>query len=1569
MAYLISISDVVVSEDKSSLIFTISLNTAATESVSVYYRLDDGFADDYYGEYVDQYAQLNFAVGEQTKEVTVTLGSTDSTAENTENFYLVLYNQSANATIANSVGMASIFDNDTIVNDINGNSTIDSSEKAQLKVSDVVIDEQAGKATFVISMDKATTSDFSVTYQTANGTAASGTDYEAASGTLNFQAGETAQTITVNLINDGAQESDEIFYLNLGSPAGSGAGQIKIVDGNGTGVIGHDDGSRLSTVIASVNDPVVNENDGYVDFVVSLNAPASAPVSLTYYTHDGFADDYYSDYAARSGNTITFATGVTTKIVRVAIGDDSTAERIENIYLELRAVSSNVVISDQGNATIFDNDRIVEDTDLSATLESTEKASLSVHDVTVDEKSGTATFVVELDKATTNDFSISYNLVDGTATAGSDYVANATGKLAFAAGQTVQTLIVDLTDDALQEAPELFYLDLAASATGNGASQVKVVDDIGCATIGRSDGSALSSVIATVSDTVVNEEDGFVDFVITLNGPAQAPVTLRYYTLDGFADDYYSDYAYRGGENLVFATGETTKTVRVAIGNETTAETLENLYLRIDAISSNVTINDYGMASIHDDDTVVDDTDMSGTFETAEKAALVVRDVIVDEKAGTATFAVELDKATTDSFSVAYSLSSGSATLDTDFTGKVAGVLSFEAGQTVQTITVNIIDEGIAETNETFNLTLGNITGAAAAQVRIEDANGTALIGANDTASATPVLSVLDTIVVEDQGYVDFIVQLSGASTLPVQTNYYVNDGTADDYYGDYSDRSGTLIFSPGTTTQTVRVAIGNDTYNTEANIESLTLSLQSPVNATLGTSLATCRLADDDGTDYNPMAKGLSNDSYTVNSIDDDVLETSYGGTDTITVTAFGNSTAYTLNNNVEKLILGGSMVTGNGNSLNNTLTGNALANTLNGGIGNDTLLGGAGNDTLKGEAGADRLGGGIGSDVYYVSTGDSALEDGTTSGGTDLVYSDITWSLGNYFEKLTLTGTAAINGTGNQLANTITGNTANNALNGADGNDKLIGNSGNDTLNGGLGNDSMTGGTGNDFYYSDVIGDSVIETSTGGTDRVVTSYSAALATHTLVLSGNDTSKKTFAHVENLTLANVAAATAAVGSDLANNLIGNSLANKLYGQAGNDTLNGSTGNDLLDGGTGNDTLYLDNINDNVNETSTGGTDTVVIDFNAALGVAKVGVTTDKTFLYNSTANDYVENITLHTGKSTAITAVGYSNANVLTGNEFANKLYGEGGNDTLNGGTGNDSMYGGDGNDTFYCNTTADLISETATGGTDTVYVTFSASLGGAVSSITTSKTYANVENIVLQGSGLLNAIGSDTANNVLTGNSANNTLYGLGGNDTLSGGTGDDTMYGGAGNDTYYLVDAGDIAFEDYNSGIDTLISSFSIDIDFSYNFENITLSGTTALNAYGNSSNNRLIGNSGANVLDGYGGNDTLTGAAGADLFKLDAYGTGNSDTITDFTTAQGDKIELNFWGLPSSLTSGNLRQGAGITTAAQADDFLIYNSTTGKVYYDQDGSGSSYSAQEIALLGNKPVSLSITDFSLV
>jgi Ca2+-binding RTX toxin-like protein len=156
----------------------------------------------------------------------------------------------------------------------------------------------------------------------------------------------------------------------------------------------------------------------------------------------------------------------------------------------------------------------------------------------------------------------------------------------------------------------------------------------------------------------------------------------------------------------------------------------------------------------------------------------------------------------------------------------------------------------------------------------------------------------------------------------------------------------------------------------------------------------------------------------------------------------------SYTLSANVENLILTGlEAINGTGNMLNNTLTGNSAANTLNGGAGDDSLDGGAGADTLIG---------GLGNDSYTVdNTGDVVTETSTLTTEIDSVYSAISYTLGANVEKLILTGSAAINGTGNELANTLIGNEMNNTLNGGAGNDLLIGGAGQDILTGGAGND----------------------------------------------------------------------------------------------------------------------------------------------------------------------------------------------------------------------------------------------------------------------------------------------------------------------------------------------------------------------------------------------------------------------------------------------------------------------------------------------------------------------------------
>ncbi|MEA5579085.1 beta strand repeat-containing protein [Anabaena sp. UHCC 0451] len=178
-------------------------------------------------------------------------------------------------------------------------------------------------------------------------------------------------------------------------------------------------------------------------------------------------------------------------------------------------------------------------------------------------------------------------------------------------------------------------------------------------------------------------------------------------------------------------------------------------------------------------------------------------------------------------------------------------------------------------------------------------------------------------------------------------------------------------------------------------------------------------------GTGADNLIGGLGNDIYTVDNTGDQVLEGFNAGIDTIQ-----SSVTRTLGNNQENLILLGiANINGTGNTLNNTITGNSGNNVINGGTGTDTMIGSLGNDT------------------YTVDNINDVVTENANA-GTDRVQSSVTWALGNNLENLTLTGSANINGTGNNLNNTI------------------IGNGGSNILIGGLGSDILTGGVGNDFF-----------------------------------------------------------------------------------------------------------------------------------------------------------------------------------------------------------------------------------------------------------------------------------------------------------------------------------------------------------------------------------------------------------------------------------------------------------------------------------------------------------------------
>ena len=422
-------------------------------------------------------------------------------------------------------------------------------------------------------------------------------------------------------------------------------------------------------------------------------------------------------------------------------------------------------------------------------------------------------------------------------------------------------------------------------------------------------------------------------------------------------------------------------------------------------------------------------------------------------------------------------------------------------------------------------------------------------------------------------------------------------------------------------------------------------------------------------------------------------------------------------------------------------------------------------------------------------------------------------------------------------------------------------------------------------------------------------------------------------ANVENLTLTG-AAAINGIGNSLNNLLTGNSAANTLDGDGGDDTLNGGAGTDTLIGGIGNDTYLVENVGDVVTEQFDEGTDLV-----------------QSSVSYILSAN--VENLTL-TG-SAALNA---------TGNVLNNRLSGNSGANVLDGAAGADTLIGGGGNDTYVVDDEGDVVTEAANQGTDTVQSAITYVLG------------ADVENLTLTGAIGLNGTGN-SLNNILSGNSAANGLMGLEGQDTLDGGGGADTLVGGLGNDTYMVDNIGDVVTENLNEGTDLVQSSVSYAL--TANVENLTLTGTSAINGTGNTLNNRLAGNSGANQLAGGLGNDTYLVSHGDTIVEHANEGT---DTVqSDVSWTLGANLEnLTLTGAAAIDATGNmfnnrltgnnaanqLAGGAGNDTLRGGfgnDTYLIHRGEGQDVITENDGTAGNSDRLQYGVTIN-PLDLVIT-----
>ena len=859
----LSIGNDSIAEDSGTLGFEVSLDAASGKEITVRYTTADGTATSG-ADYASESGTLTFAPGDTAATITVSVVD-DGVPELDEHMTVTLSN-AGNATIGTGTGTGTILDTGGLPG---------------VSVSDAKGPEDTiGDLSFIVTLNQAGTSEATVSYATADGTATAGSDYTASNGTATFPVGTTTFTINVPVLPDTARESNEDFILNLTAPANA-----FIVDGQATGTIEDDDASPEF----SIGDGVASEGDGSVALVVSVGGGrGSLDLSVDYTTSDLTAtagDDFTA-----SSETLTFAAGVSTATILIPLVDDSIDELDETFSVELTDPVNATLGVATATATIQDND---------------DPPGVSVADATGTEGS-TAEFVVSLDAASAQTIKVDYDTSSGTARESHDFTATG-GTLTFAPGATRSTISVQLTDDALDEPAETFTMALD--------SPVKAVIDAGTATGTITDNDDEPTV--SVEDAT-GTEGADADFVVELSAASGRDVTVDYATSDGTAVGG-SDFVSASG-TLTIAAGAVGATVSVGLTDDAQDEESETFDFLLTSPSNATVLDGSATGTIVDNDdspilsvsaaradegedlafvvtlgaassltVTVDYSTSSGTalepddfgaangtltFAPGQRRQTVSVSTVEDSldepdetltfalsapsnatlggaarangtiqdddnpptlavtdadgpEGGVAAFEVSLSATSGHEVTVTYDAVDGTATVGADFEA-VAGTLTFSPGTQALTVTVPLIDDNIDEPDETFELRL-----ASPVHATFGDRVGAGGIRDDDE---PPELSLAAATATEGET-ADFAVTLTAASGFEVTVSYATSEGTAK-APGDFAATSGVLTFAPGTVRRTVSVSIDNDALDEPE--ETFELALSMPGNATISTATAT---------------------------------------------------------------------------------------------------------------------------------------------------------------------------------------------------------------------------------------------------------------------------------------------------------------------------------------------------------------------------------------------------------------------------------------------------------------------------------------------------------------------------------------------------------------------------------------------------------------------------------------------------------------------------------------------------------------------------------------------------------
>ncbi len=1001
--------------------------------------------------------------------------------------------------------------------------------------------------------------------------------------------------MTVNITEDTLDEANETFFVNL-----SGETNATIADNQGIGTI--NDNDTAPTVSFTSNSQSVGENAGTATITAQLSAVSGQNVTVPFTINgSSTATGGGTDYSI-TASPITIPAGSNSASITVTLNNDAIDEANETVIVDMGTPTN----ATQGATTT--HTLTITDDDTAPTI--------SINDVTVNEGDGTATFTVTLSAASGQAVSVNYATANNTATAGNDYTT-ATGTLNFVAGDTSEPITVSITDDALDEATETFFVDLS------GATNATIADNQGQATI--TDNDPQPNVTLSIGGNF-GENGGTTMLTATLDAASGLDVTVNL-TYSGVA---VNGTDYSGANSIVISAGSMSQSITLTGTDDASAEGDETVIVDITSVTNGIENGTQQVTAI-----VVDD-DVPGVIITESGGS-----TDVTEGGTTDTYTVVLDTQPTNAVTIAIATGSQVDPI-TNLTFNPTGA---NLWSTPQTVTVTATDDTVVEGNHTQTIThTATSTDANYNGITIVDV--TANIADNDIDYA---LTTSGDVTEGNSGMqtVTFTVTRSGDVSGTSSVDYAIagtaTDGT--DYNNILVDgvggtATGTINFAATDTTKTITVdVLGDGSFEGNEAIELTLSSPMAPGTATITDSPATITIINDDAppnsapvntVPTDPLT-GETNTSIAVSGIsiaDDSAM---------LTVMLAATNGTLTLSNT-----MGLTFTSGDGDADSTLAFSGSLAEI------NAALSGLSFTSTADfvGDASVQiSTSDGVNTDADTVNiTVTAATASPTPSPNPDPAPSPVSDPIvfppspspsptpvpDNGSDELDVTpNLIPIPAVEMELEAIALPTTGSGII--TPGNDTVIGGNdgdifallsgedianlgaGNDTVNGNKGNDIISGGAGADFLHGGMDADTLI----GGMDGDI--LLGDLGDD--LIDGGD------------------------GSDYIN---GNKGRDRIDGGADSDTVRGGMDSDTLTGGTGDDAIYGD-LGDDIAEGGDGA-DTI-------LG----GNGSDT--LSGQNGNDAI---------------LGGNGVDILDGNQGADYLNGNMGADTLDGGEGNDTLRGG---------------------------------------------------------------------------------------------------------------------------------------------------------------------------------------------------------------------------------------------------------------------------------------------------